>query len=78
MSKLEEMLANELREAKVEMKNMEEELKANKESFANTVKSSLGNDIKGTLSSIPVEKEKKPKKDGWFKRTLKKIARTCS
>ena len=78
MSKLDETMARELRDVRNELKLTEEKLNAEKASFANTVKSSIGDDIKGTLSSIPKEPEKKKKEAGWLKRLFNKIVRTGS
>lgn len=78
MSKLDETLSKQLRDAKNELKLSEEKLNAEKASFANSMKSNVGDDIKATLSSIPKEPEKKKKEAGWLKRLFNKIVRTCS
>lgn len=71
--------AQELIEYRNERNNDEEELKARKESLANTIKETLGSDIKETLEIAKKEAEeeaKKPKKKR-VNNFIKKLFRVC-
>lgn len=71
--------AQELLEFREERDNDEEELKARKESLANSIKATLGGDIKETLERAKKETEeeaKKPKKKTGTN-FFKKLFRVC-
>lgn len=76
-STLENEKLKELSALRNELKNAETELEGGKEEMANLIKSSLGGDIKDTLSSMKVEKESGRKKDKKRNKFLEKLIRIC-
>lgn len=76
-STLENEKLKELSALRNELKNAETELEGGKEEMANLIKSSLGGDIKDTLSSMKVEKESGRKKEKKRNKFLEKLIRIC-
>lgn len=71
-------IATEIHKAKTERDSGEKELLANMKSFAEELKSSMGTDIRQTLTDVQEERLDPKKKKRWLKNFLTKIIRTCS
>lgn len=71
-------IMKELDENKTSRKREEEKLNAEKNSFAETLKNTLGAEIKDVLSPENNVEPAKPKKEGALSKFFKKLANVCT